>query len=54
MTMEFKVANSSLLSGLKPGMSLSFEFVERGQGEWIITAIKPVTASAANPHTGHN
>ncbi len=54
MTMEFKVANSSLLSGLKPGMSLSFEFVERGQGEWIITAIKPVTASAANPHAGHN
>ena len=54
MTMEFKVANSSLLSGLKPGMSLSFEFVERGQGECIITAIKPVTASAANPHAGHN
>ncbi|NBQ68833.1 MAG: efflux RND transporter periplasmic adaptor subunit, partial [Nitrosomonadaceae bacterium] len=53
MTMEFKVANSSLLSALKPGMSLSFEFVERGQGEWIITAIKPVTASAANPHAGH-
>jgi Cu(I)/Ag(I) efflux system membrane fusion protein len=27
MTMEFKVANPSLLKGLKPGAPVSFEFV---------------------------
>lgn len=54
MTMDFKVANNSLLSGLKPGMSMNFVFVERGQGEWVITSIKPVSASPANPHAGHN
>lgn len=41
MTMEFKLANDSLLKELKPGTQVDFEFVERGQGEWVITAIKP-------------
>jgi len=41
MTMEFKVANNALLSGLTPGAAVAFEFVERGPGEWVITAIKP-------------
>ncbi|MGE4334349.1 MAG: efflux RND transporter periplasmic adaptor subunit [Pigmentiphaga sp.] len=54
MSMEFKVANSGLLAGLKPGTSVAFEFVVRGQGEWVITSIKPTGAAAANPHAGHN
>ena len=60
MTMEFKVANAALLSGLKAGVSVAFEFVERQPGEWVITGIKPVGQSkvgastpASNPHAGH-
>ena len=41
MTMEFKVANPSLLKDLKPGAPVSFEFVERQPGEWVITSITP-------------
>jgi len=41
MTMEFKVANAALLKALKPGAQVSFEFVERAPGEWVITSIKP-------------
>jgi Cu(I)/Ag(I) efflux system membrane fusion protein len=56
MTMEFKVANASLLAGLKPGASVSFEFVERQPGEWVITRIGPTKTSpvtpADKPHTG--
>jgi Cu(I)/Ag(I) efflux system membrane fusion protein len=40
MTMEFKAANASLLKDLKPGAKVSFEFVERAQGEWVITSVK--------------
>ncbi len=60
MSMEFKVANAGLLAGLKPGATVAFEFVERGQGDWVITSIKPSTQSAtkphagASPHAGHN
>ncbi|MFZ2309889.1 MAG: efflux RND transporter periplasmic adaptor subunit [Rhodoferax sp.] len=39
MTMEFKLANAALVQGLKPGSRVAFEFVERAQGEWVITAI---------------
>jgi Cu(I)/Ag(I) efflux system membrane fusion protein len=46
MTMEFKLANSALLKDMKPGANIEFEFVERGQGEWVITSLKP-----AQPHT---
>ena len=61
MTMEFKVANSALLKELKPGAMVTAEFVERGQGEWVITSVKPmemgkgavVSAPAVNPHAGH-
>jgi len=61
MTMEFKAANPSLLAALKPGAKVSFEFIERQPGEWVITSVKPVTASASagtpapasKPHTGH-
>ena len=59
MTMEFKAANSSLLQAVKPGSQVVVEFVERGQGEWVITGVKPLAGSHASPgatgstHTGH-
>lgn len=54
MTMEFTLANAAMLSGIKPGAAISFEFVERKPGEWVVTAIKPAAkAAAANPHAGH-
>ena len=55
MTMEFKVANQSLLKDLKPGTPIKFEFVERSPGEWVVTTISPVAAVPvqANPHAGH-
>ncbi len=40
MTMEFKVANASLLKDLKPGAKVAVEFVERQPGEWVITSVK--------------
>ena len=39
MTMEFKAANAALMSTLKPGAVVDFEFVERAPGEWVITAV---------------
>ncbi|CAG0991622.1 Cation efflux system protein CusB [Geobacteraceae bacterium] len=65
MTMEFKVANETLLKYLRPGISVAFEFIERQPGEWVITSIKPSSgtmlpsksggnsAPTANPHAGH-
>ena len=60
MTMEFKVANNALLSNMKPGDPVSFEFVERQPGEWVITGFQPAPATlrkapapAADPHAGH-
>ena len=58
MTMDFKVANDALLTGLKPGAAIAFELVERAPGEWVITKITPRSAaktSDANPaaHRGH-
>ena len=60
MTMEFKVANDTLLKDLKPGAAVAFEFVERQPGEWVITGIQPAAtgkagakAAPANPHAGH-
>ncbi len=40
MTMEFKLANATLLKGLKAGDQVSVEFVERQAGEWVITSVK--------------
>jgi len=53
MSMDFILANPAMLSGIKPGAAISFEFVERKPGEWVITAIKPAAGKAANPHAGH-
>ena len=50
MTMEFKAANTGLLKGLKPNQPVSFEFVERARGEYVVTAITTAPAAAApNP-----
>jgi Cu(I)/Ag(I) efflux system membrane fusion protein len=51
MSMEFKAANSALLAALKPGSNVAFEFVERSPGDWVITAVRPQSASGA--HQGH-
>ena len=48
MTMEFKLAHSGLLKSLPPGAQVSFEFVERAPGEWVITSVKPATAGKAS------
>ena len=63
MTMEFKIANASLLSTLKPGVSVAVEIVERQPGEWVITRATPEPASTeqmstpgdpnAGLHSGH-
>jgi len=47
MTMEFKAANPALLAGLKPGQAVSFEFVERQPGEYVVTAITATPGGAA-------
>ena len=55
MTMEFKAANDAILKQLKPGAAINFEFVERSQGEWVITSVTPAgqAAGKANSHAGH-
>ena len=50
MTMEFKFANEALLKGLKTGTAIDFEFVERSQGEWVITTVKPDTRKETKGH----
>jgi Cu(I)/Ag(I) efflux system membrane fusion protein len=47
MTMAFKAAHLSLLDGLKPGQSVSFEFVERQPGEYVVTSIAAATGTGA-------
>ena len=49
MTMEFQLANTALAKGLKPGLRVDFEFLERQPGEWVITAVKPQAGAAAKP-----
>jgi Cu(I)/Ag(I) efflux system membrane fusion protein len=46
MTMEFKVANPSLLKDLQAGAPVTFEFVERQPGEWVITSLTPAATPA--------
>jgi len=49
MTMDFELANSSLVDGIKPGSEISFELVERTPGAWVITWLKAKPAQ----HGGH-
>ena len=66
MTMEFKAANAALLSGLRPGQAVRFEFVERQPGEYVVTSIsvmpgaaragvpaKPAAPAASTDHSSH-
>ena len=63
MTMDFVLANPSLVDKIKPGSAIAIEFVERKPGEWVITkmdataAAKPITPAVApalaDPHKGH-
>lgn len=61
MTMEFKLANAGLLQGVKAGQAVSFEFVERAPGEFVITRIgapagptaTPPAGAHTNSHNGH-
>ena len=39
MTMEFVPSHVGMFAQMKPGMPLSFEFLERKPGEWVIIAI---------------
>ena len=55
MTMQFKVANTSLLNGIKVGTSVSAEFIERDKGEWVVTSIATKVQSPARTadHSAH-
>jgi Cu(I)/Ag(I) efflux system membrane fusion protein len=44
MKMDFVLANPALVAGVKPGTVVTIEFVERQQGEWVITALQPQAA----------
>jgi membrane fusion protein, copper/silver efflux system len=48
MTMDFALANSSLVTNIQPGSTISFEIVERGTSEWVITKL-----SATQPEMSH-
>jgi Cu(I)/Ag(I) efflux system membrane fusion protein len=40
MTMDFILANTSLVEGIKPGTAITFELVERKPGEFVITSLQ--------------
>ena len=46
MSMDFALTNPSLVTGIAPGSAISFEIVERGKGEWVITKLQA-------QHEGH-
>jgi membrane fusion protein, copper/silver efflux system len=48
MTMEFKVRHGVPVEGIKPGSDVTFQFVDAGDGEYEITAIRPKGAAVAN------
>jgi Cu(I)/Ag(I) efflux system membrane fusion protein len=50
MTMDFELSNSSLAQGIKPGSAISFEIVDRGEGEWVITKLRALPSAQ---HEGH-
>jgi Cu(I)/Ag(I) efflux system membrane fusion protein len=57
MTMDFILANPSLVDKLKAGSPIAIEFVERKPGEWVITKMdakaSAAAASATSAHKGH-
>jgi Cu(I)/Ag(I) efflux system membrane fusion protein len=53
MTMDFVLANPSLLGKLQPGNPIAFEFVERKPGEWVIFKLEAKGAARSSAHSGH-
>ena len=49
MTMEFKLPKEGTPKDLKPGAAVSFDFMQTPQGEYAITAMRPVGSA----HAGH-
>jgi Cu/Ag efflux protein CusF len=47
MTMEFIPANDAIAKAVKPGSAITFEFVKRKPGEWVVTKIEPAAAAKA-------
>jgi Cu(I)/Ag(I) efflux system membrane fusion protein len=47
MTMDFMLANAALAARVKPGSAVSFEFVERKPGEYVITKLEPDAAASS-------
>lgn len=60
MSMDFRLAHSAVAKDLRAGDAITFEFVERARGEWVVTSMersgKPVPAPvpAAVPGHGHS
>jgi len=58
MTMEFTLSNEAVAAGVKPGSAITFDFVERKPGEWVVTSMKAgigakAPAGAGEAHKGH-
>ena len=61
MTMEFKVKSPALLTGIKTGTRIGFEFVEQAKGEWVVVQVSPRPGSGqsakgtpgGSTHQGH-
>lgn len=54
MTMDFALANPSLVAGIQPGNAIRFEIVERKPDEWVITRLQAKTVvSSPSQHEGH-
>jgi RND family efflux transporter MFP subunit len=52
MTMDFALADNALANGIEAGARVEFEFIERGEGEWVITAIRPRSGLSGGAHAG--
>ena len=52
MTMDLALANSSLVTGIQPGTTITFEIVERNPGEWVIIKLQ-AKAAVPSGHAGH-
>jgi Cu(I)/Ag(I) efflux system membrane fusion protein len=48
MTMDFGLANTSLVKDIVPGSAITFEIVERNPDEWVITKLQ-----VQHQHEGH-
>jgi hypothetical protein len=49
MSMDFSLANPSLVAGVKPGTKVALEIVERKPGEWVVTRLRPLDGATAGP-----